>query len=230
MPTRKISFANDEVYHTCNRGVDKRDIFLDEKDYLHCIHDFYEFNDNKPALTKFYETMSPKLPRTMLVDILAFALMPNHFHLLLKQKKEGGIVAFMHKFGVGYAMYFNQKYQRAGTLFQGPFRAVHVTNNAHFIHLPFYIHANPLDLIFPEWRERNLKNPEAAFEFLKQYRWSSFPDYIGIKNFPSVTERSFLTNFIGTPKKFESATLRLLKEMDVSIVDDIALEPIEKSL
>lgn len=229
-----------QIYHIYSRGVEKRTIFLDNQDYLRATHNLYEFNDENPAVNLYYKQpilrsylsyeALPHKNRKPIVEILAYALMPNHYHFLLRQLQHNGITDFMHKVGTGYAMYFNQRYQRNGALFQGPFQAIRITKEAHFLHLPFYIHANPLDLKFPEWRERNLKDAKASFDYLKQYRWSSLLDYIGIKNFPSVTERSFLTEFIGSPKKFESTTLRLLKEMDVSAVDDIALEPIEKSL
>src|SRR3989344_795363 len=171
MPRRKITFVEKELYHICNRGVEKRDIFLDDKDYFRAIHDLYEFNDTSPALNLYYKTASlqsyetrSRKMRNPIVEILAFVLMPNHYHLLLRQTKENGIVEFMQKFGGGYAMYFNKKYERVGSLFQGPFKAIHVINNAHFLHLPFYIHANPLDLKFPEWRERKIKNPKQALE------------------------------------------------------------------
>lgn len=240
---RKIQFTGEYLYHIYNRGVEKRNVFLETQDYFRAIHDLYEFNDEQHATLLYYK--KPLLDsyeakphsinferhkRNPIVEILVFALMPNHYHFLIRQKREHGIRDFMHRFGTGYTMYFNKKYEHSGSLFEGPFKAIRIEQEAHFIHLPFYIHANPLDLKFPEWRERNLKDAKAAFDYLKQYRWSSLPDYIGIKNFPSVTERSFLTDFIGAPKKFESSTLRLLKEMDVSAVDDIALEPIKKSL
>lgn len=236
MSKRKEVFIENQIYHIYNRGVEKRTIFLDNQDYLRATHNLYEFNDENPAVNLYYKQpilrsplsyeATPHKNRKPIVEILAYALMPNHYHFLLRQLQYNGITDFMHKLGTGYAMYFNQRYQRNGSLFQGPFQAIRITKEAHFLHLPFYIHANPLDLKFPEWRERNLKDAEAAFDYLKKYRWSSLPDYIGIKNFPSVTERSFLTDFVGAPKKFESATFRLLKEMDVSAVNDIALEPI----
>src|SRR3989338_7490261 len=150
--------------------------------------------------------------------------MPNHYHLLIRQLKDGGIVKFMHKFGMGYAKFFNEKYQRVGALFQGPFKAILVERQAHFTHLPFYINANPLDLKFPTWREQKLKNPKKAMEFLENYRWSSFPDYIGKKNFPSVTQREFLTDVCGPPKAYKKATLELLQEMDLAIIQNVALE------
>lgn len=236
MASRKIKFTEDQLYHICSRGIDGRNTFLEDKDYLRAIHDLYEFNDQRPARNIYYRTDPLKsyeaTPRKIevvkerepIVETLIFVLMPNHYHLLLRQLRENGISDFMHKFGTGYTMYFNQKYNRSGTLFQRPFKAVLVEKQAHFIHLPFYIHANPLDLKFSTWRERKLKDPKKAMEFLEQYRWSSFPDYIGTKNFSSVTQRDFLTKVIGEPREYKKATLELLQEMDLAIVHDVALE------
>ena len=235
MPSRKIHFVEDEMYHICNRGVEKRNLFMDDKDYFRFIHDLYEFNDEAPATPLYYkqsslqsyETRSRRNhKRKLIVEILAFTLMPNHYHLLIRQLKDNGIVEFMQRLGVGYAMYFNQKYQRAGTLFEGRFKAVLVEREAHFIHLPFYIHANPLDLKFRGWRQREIKNYKAAMDFLENYRWSSFPDYIGRKNFPSVTQREFLLKFFGSPKSYRQTTMALLKEMDMESIQEVALEPL----
>lgn len=229
MAKRKLEFVENELYHICGRGVDGRTIFLDEKDYFRAVDDLYEFNDEHLTINTRYRTplqfraATPR-ERTPIVEILAFTLMPNHYHLLLRPLKENGIRNFMHKLGTGYASYFNQKYQRSGGLFQRPFKAVLVEKQAHFVHLPFYIHANPLDLKFPTWRERKLEDPGKAIGFLENYRWSSFPDYIGTKNFPSVTQRDFLTKVIGWPKEYKKATLELLQEMDLAIVHDVALE------
>lgn len=235
MPTRKITFVEDEIYHICNRSVEGRKIFVDAEDHYRAIHDLYEFNDEESAenvyyrmkALKSYETRSHKITQKKkkpLVEILAYVLMPNHYHLLLRQLLEGGITNFMHKFGVGFAMYFNQKYSRTGTLFQGPFRAVHVKETAHFIHLPFYIHANPLDLKFPEWRDGKIRNPPEAMKYLENYRWSSFPDYIGKHNFPSVISKSFLTDVVGGPKEYRAKTMELLKELNLTSLEEVALE------
>ena len=87
------------------------------------------------------------MPHLPIVEILAFVLMPNHFHLILQQKVDSGITKFMHKLGTGYTMYFNEKYSRVGHLFQGRFKAVLVEKDHHFLYLPHYIHLNPLDLM-----------------------------------------------------------------------------------
>ncbi|MBI2450905.1 MAG: transposase [Parcubacteria group bacterium] len=205
---RKIKFTEGKIYHIYNRGVEKRDIFLDDKDYFRFIHDLFEFNDEKPALNSYYEAKPRKIEkRKLLVEILVFTLMPNHFHLLLRQRQDNGIANFMHKLGGGYTMYFNQKYERTGSLFQGTFKAVLVEKDAQFLHIPDYIHLNPLDLKSPEWKNKEIKNYKEAMKFLENYRWSSFRDYIGKKNFPSVTQRKFLMKFFGGPIQYKKSTL-----------------------
>ena len=232
---RNIRFVNKEIYHVYNRSVEKREIFVDDQDRFRFIHDLFEFNDEAPAvnfyykrpLIQSYETKSHKIEqqkRKLLVEILAFVVMPNHFHLLLRQIKENGISNFMHKLGTGYTMYFNQKYERAGSLFQGTYKAILVNQEAHFIHLPYYIHFNPLDLKFPEWRDREIKNYKQAMKFLENYRWSSFLDYIGKKNFPSVTQREFLNEFFEGPENYKKDAMKWLKEMDLEEIEDFTLE------
>ena len=232
---QKPQFVENQIYHIYNRGVEKRDIFLDDKDYLRFIHDLFEFNDRDPAFNVAYyfnskskEVKSQYLekerkPRKLLVEILLFTLMPNHFHLLLKQKQENGIVKFMQKLGTGYTNYFNKKYDRVGGLSQGRFKAVLINEEAHFIHIPFYFHTNPIDLIYGsstsiDWR--------GQIEFLENYRWSSFLDYIGKKNFPSVTSRKFLLEFWGGEKEYRKETEKWLRERDENIdkIKEITLE------
>ena len=232
---RNIRFVNKEIYHVYNRSVEKREIFVDDQDRFRFIHDLFEFNDEAPAvnfyykrpLIQSYEAKPRKIEqqkRKLLVEILAFVVMPNHFHLLLRQIKENGISNFMHKLGTGYTMYFNQKYERAGSLFQGTYKAILVNQEAHFIHLPYYIHLNPLDLKFPEWRDREIKNYKQAMKFLENYRWSSFLDYIGKKNFPSVTQREFLNEFFEGPENYKKDAMKWLKEMDLEEIEDFTLE------
>lgn len=222
-----------EIYHIYNRGVEKRAIFMSDDDRFRFIHDLFEFNDENPALNLAYhvkqskEVGLPKIerePRELLVNLMAFCMMPNHFHLIAEQKTENGITEFMRKIGTGYTNYFNQKYKRVGPLFQGKYKMIRLANEAHFIHLPYYIHFNPLDLIAPEWRGRELKNYKKALGFLETYRWSSHLDYCGKKNFPSVTQREFLLKFFEGPKQYQTNANDWLKELDLEEIKDIALE------
>jgi len=228
-----------EIYHIYNRGVEKRIIFQEDSDKIRFIHDLFEFNDEEPAQNIFYKLPNLRSPnqfyevkprkierrkRKLIVKILAFCLMPNHYHLLLQQAADGGISQFMRKLNTGYTMYFNKKYERVGSLFQGTYKFTRITQESHFIHIPYYIHLNPLDIVMPQWREKEIKNYKKAVKFLEKYRWSSYLDYIGKKNFPSVTQREFLSEFFDSPEDYKKDTIKWLKEMDLEQIKHLTLE------
>ena len=224
---RKFKFENTSIYHLYNRGVEKRTIFLNDEDYYRFIHNLYEFNNEAPAenvyYRKLYEVGPHKINKAQLVKIHAFCLMPNHFHLLLRQTKDNGIQTFMKKIGTGYAMYFNQKYQRVGGLFQGRFKAVRVERNEHLSYLHYYIHLNPLGLIASEWKKNEIKDINKVIEFLESYRWSSYLDYIGKKNFPSVINKEFLLELIESPEKYKKNIIEWLKEKNLTDITSSVL-------
>lgn len=232
----KRNFIAGNIYHVINRGVDKRPIVMDDEDRFRFIHDLFEFNDTKPINNGTYLFhQNPKViarpyieverkPREFLVEILAFCLMPNHYHLLLRPRFDGAVSVFMKRLNMGFSRYFNEKYERAGALFQGRFKGIQIVEEAHFVHLPYYIHFNPLDLKTPEWRKRELKNPATAIRFLEEYRWSSHLDYLGKKNFPSVTQREFLLDFFGGTKGYEDRVKSWLENLDLDGLKQISLE------
>jgi len=233
MSIRKTALVPNEIYHIYNRGVDKRDIFLDDEDRFRFIHDLYEFNDSNQAINlavhlgnnnKKVGFLKFNKPRELLVEILAFCMMGNHFHLLLRQITEKGTTEFMRKIGTGYTNYFNQKYERNGVLFQGKFKSVHIKNKSHFMYMPIYIHFNPLDFKFPEWREGKIKDYEKAIEFLDSYRWSSYMDYTGHKNFPSLIKKDFLLKRLGNEDKCKKEMINWLKNFNDSIISGVTLE------
>ena len=150
--------------------------------------------------------------------------MPNHYHLLLSPTVENGIALFMKKINGGYVKYFNDKYKRRGTLFEGKYKRILTKDESHFIHLPYYIHFNPLDFKFSAWRKRELKSYRAALKFLENYRWSSHLDYLGKKNFPSVTQRDFLMEFFGGPKEYKNTIGQWLKNIELEDIKEAALE------
>ncbi|MBI2056226.1 MAG: transposase [Candidatus Sungbacteria bacterium] len=228
---KHVSFADDHIYHIYNRGVEKRDIFLSEKDYLRFILNLYEFNSKAPALNLGYQfNRTPievrlQYPRKeVLVEILAFCLMPNHYHLMVRQVIDQGITLFMRKLGTGYTNYFNTNYNRVGPLFQGKFKAILLEDEAHFIHLPHYIHLNPLDLTMPEWRNHNVTDFDKATMLLKNYRWSSLLDYIGIQNFPTVIARDFLQDYVGSSIDFLNDMKSWVQNIDFAILEGKTLE------
>ena len=216
------------LYHVLSRGVDKRKIFLNEQNYFRFIHNLFEFNNSEWVSTsgqrKFNQCadiasrhigQESRKPRKLLVDIHAFCLMPNHYHLLLSPRVKDGIPRFMKKINMGYAKYFNIKNDRKGALFESRYKSILIENENHFMYLPHYIHLNPLDLHMPEWREHKLRNVAGAMNFLENYRWSSFPDYIGQKNFPSVTNRTFLLGVFGGVNKYKARAEEFLKELNL---------------
>jgi len=108
-------------------------------------------------------------------------MMPNHFHLLLLEKQEGGISAFMQKLLTSFSMYMNKKYDRTGPLMCRPFRAKHVDSDGYFRWLISYIHMNPVDQVEPDWKEVGISDMSKVSKFLKEYKYSSYRDYFGTK-------------------------------------------------
>jgi putative transposase len=137
-----------EIYHVYNRGNDKRKVFLDKKDHERFVALLYLSNGTTSVHISNHQgsTLMELLELEKgepLVDIAAYCLMPNHFHLLLHQKVDGGISKFMQKLTTGYTMYFNTKYKRSGTLFQGKFKSRHAGEDRYLKYLLSYIHLNP---------------------------------------------------------------------------------------
>ncbi len=217
MARKTIVLSTDNIYHVINRGVEKRDIFMCNNDYYRFIHDLYEFNDEDVVAQDFRAILSGTVPdkiapgstseykkrkkvepkkRKLLVDILAFCLMPNHFHLLLRQRKDGGISLFMRKLG-GYVVYFNKKYERVGSLFQNRYKAIDIQTDQQLVTIFSYIHTNPVELREVLWKTSGLRNFKEAKRKLSAWKWSSYPDYIGKKNFPSVTNRKLFLELFG---------------------------------
>src|SRR3990167_9691507 len=167
-----------ELFHVLNRGVEKRNIFLDDKDRFRFVHGLLLFNTTRPANNTTYliennDIVSRYADRV--VDIHGWCLMKNHYHLLLSERVEGGISIFLRKLNVGYANYFNERYKRSGTLFQGRTKKKHIDSDAYFLHILNYIHFNPLDYLRSarRWREREIISEKSALEYLRKYRWSS---------------------------------------------------------
>lgn len=223
---RKQKLATDNIYHVYNRGVEKRHIFVDQHDYLRFINNLAIFNDTRPVLNAKYrvkeiETLDSRKP---FVDVLAFCLMPNHYHLLLQQKNDEGISKFMNKIGVGYANYFNLKYKRVGSLFQGTFKAVLIEKESQFLYIPYYIHLNPLDLIVKDWRENGIGKLKPAINFLDSYKWSSHRDYSGKSKFTGVLNMHPLNEFFVNPENYKEDFKNFIKDCNFSDMTDLLLD------
>lgn len=202
-----------DFFHLMGRGVDKRDIVLDDSDRLRFIHDLYAFNDSNPVENYGIPARREERPkRSLLVHIHAFCLMANHYHLLVSEAVENGVSLFMKKLNMGYTKYFNERYERSGALWQGKYRKVPIVRDAHFLYVPFYIHLNPLDFVMPEWREGGVQNVQKALKHLSEYRWSSHLDYLGVKNFPSITRRGELRDLLGTQAVYEKTIAEIISD------------------
>ena len=189
MGYRKEQFANGEIYHIVIRGIDDNVISKDTDDYYRGIFSIYEFNTTKAVVIRDRRrarsrakriliklNKDPRLAadsRDKLVEVLAFCIMPNHLHLLVRQLKNKGISKFMAKLGTGYGGYFNKKYQRKGHVIQNRFKAIQVKSDEQLKIVWAYIHANPVSLIEPKWKEKGISSLSNVMKFLENYKSSS---------------------------------------------------------
>lgn len=167
-------------YHIYNRGVEKRDIFIDEFDYKMFLS----------YLKNYLSAPYPKQVRPVRasdiheqIKLICFCLMPNHFHLLVKQSSQFGIVSFMRRLSNAYTKYFNERYERVGHLFQGKYKATLIQEDPYLLHLSRYIHLNSVELL-DEYRSD-----------LKLYPYSSYGDYLGMRNTQWVHPEEILSFF-----------------------------------
>lgn len=176
-----------DIVHVLNRGVEKRLIFESVADHRRFVFNLYKLNNKAGAIRSRATDFSEDLPeQDKLVEILKWSLLPNHYHLLLYESVDGGVVEFTKRLGNAYTKYFNIKNNRSGYLFQNAAKIIPAETNAHFLYLPLYIDLNPLDLAFPNWRDKGISNQKKAMNFLESYKWSSFQDYKGTNNFPLI--------------------------------------------
>lgn len=241
MPYRKEEFANEEIYHLVIRSIDDNLLFRDVNDYYRGIFSIYEFDTTKPVvirerrrarlqIKKMLKEIAnsaapPNDTRDKLVEVLAFCLMPNHIHLLVRQLKNDGVIKFMSKIGTGYGGYFNRKYTRKGYVFQDRFNAIHIKTDNQLKVVLIYIHTNPISLIEPGWKMGRTKNLKNTIEFLNNYKWSSHRDYLGVNNFPSVTEREFLLEIMGGVGGYRNAIADWIKhKREIKGFDNLAIE------
>lgn len=169
-------FIENGYYHLYNRGVEKRNIFIDEQDYAIFLKYLKEYLD--PSLGSDPKSLANE------VDLLAFCLMPNHFHLQVRQKTKDGITKLMRAICTKYVMYFNRKYDRVGPLFQGKYKAAMILEDTYLLHLSRYIHLNPY---YPG------SDP-------KTYNYSSYSYYLGLRKTGWVKPAEILSFFKSAQK------------------------------
>ncbi|MDO8471195.1 MAG: transposase [bacterium] len=173
---RIIKIAPGEYYHIFNRAVNKQTIFHDTKDYFRFLFLILYFQSPiifqqlgrlvKDFVLSRALDIQDEVAKKRTIELVAFCIMPNHFHLIVKELEEGGIATYMQRALTAYSKYYNTKYEKSGHVFQGPYGAVHVGNNRQLLHLSAYIHRNPREI--SKW-----------FNKEDQYEWSSYQDYIG---------------------------------------------------
>lgn len=213
-----------DIFHILNRGVEKRKIFYENNDYFRFANNLYDFNNTNCAPSypqrcrirrdgqKVGHRMSDLGNKKEIVDLLCWALLSNHSHNLVQEKIDRGASVFSKKIFGGYTKYINEKHERSGVLFQGRSKIIRVERDPHFFYLPFYIMANPIDLIEPEWKVRGIKNIKKIINFLENYRWSSFLDIIGKENFPLLVNKDLFYKIFDTDeKKFKEDFVEWLK-------------------
>lgn len=210
-------FVNGEFYHVYNRGVDKRKIFLDDQDFKRFLQSIKCFNSVKPigSLYAFsFHSHQLSRPTAKLIEIVAYCLNQNHFHLILRQLHDGGISEFMKRVNGGYAWYFNNRYRRNGALFQGKFKFKHVDNNNYLLHLSAYVNLND--------RVHRLSRPTAK---------SSWEEYIGKSLHVLCVSDIVLSQFADKKeyRRFAESSLEdilerktLRRELETFLLEDIA--------
>lgn len=214
-------FVENGFYHVYNRGVEKRDIFMDEQDYLvflsflksylsppsdHFLHPVSQVTGSDPVRLRVLGSYFKS------VKLLAYCLMPNHFHLLLQQVPKNGMTEFMRALSTSYVMYFNKKYERVGTLFQGIYKAAIVDTDTYLLHLTRYIHLNPFEMT----GEMTGSDPVKT----SGYPYSSYAYYLGLKHAQWVKPSLVLSFFRSARREHFSDYLSYQ-----DFVEDYAEEP-----
>lgn len=236
---RKIKFITGNFYHIFNRGVEKRDIFVNDADRWRFVQGMFLFNDEEISSNILWKLENEKgglnfrtlreyigqnSDRKPLVKIITDCLMPNHYHFLVKQIQENGISRFMQKFGVGYTNYFNEKYKRVGSLFQGPFKAVPIGDDLHLRYLLIYINIiNPGQLAEPNLKEIGINNIDEIMTAADNYMWSAHPEYMG-KRQSIIIEKDILEKFFPTAGKYKKFAKDVLLGQKIDVIKDIILE------
>lgn len=199
MPRRLTPLVNGEVYHVFNRGVNKQPIFNSKRDYSRAIEVLkYYMIPNLPIRYSRFIRLSLEERNILLkkvdkkeklVDLISYCFMPNHFHFLFKQNIENGISKLMRNFQISYTRFINTKYDRIGPLLQGQFQAVHIEDDNQLFHVSRYIHLNP-------YTSYILKDTSE----LTFYPWSSFPEYLGLRDIEICSKLLILFNFADIEK------------------------------
>jgi len=215
---RKEPFFVGDLVHVYNRGNRKQEIVRDEQDRKRFLQMLFYFNDeySDPNLwnnlwkSDFHNSGEGLLKRLdhwperdPLVEIIAFTLMDNHYHLVLKEIKEGGVTKFMRKLGTGMTNRFNTRYKEVGRLFQGAYKARRIDKDGYLQYLTVYIHIKNVFELFPGGFENALNNFDEAFEFAIQHPYSSLGGYFSDDHISaSIIEKEMMEDIIKNEEEF----------------------------
>lgn len=198
MPYRNINLSTGEYYHLYNRGNNKQIIFHNDSDRHYFQKLLLSLNTEKKTALRDVKVIDIE-EKEKIVSVGAYCLMPNHFHILVRQEKDNGSSLFMKKVLTAYVMYFNKKYSRTGSLFEGRFKSKHATTDTYLKYLFAYIHLNPIKINPERWsKDSDYKNVD-NLKFVCNYDFSSLQDYLG-----RTREENFILAKESFPKYFKS--------------------------
>ncbi len=212
MSERTIIFDIDNFYHIYNRGNSKQIIFNSKEDetrftellYLCNTHLHINIRDLRRENENIYETELDQ----PIVNIVAYCLMPNHFHILLSPITEDGIQFFMQKVSTAYVMYYNKKYERTGSLFEGRLKTTHAHSDDYLLYLFSYIHLNPIKIIDPSWRDKGIKDIKKSLNFLQNYKSSSYLDWEGkVRKENKILYKDAFSQYLNSEKELSKELL-----------------------
>lgn len=227
---RKEKFGVGNIVHVYNRGNRKQEIVRDDLDRWRFLQALFYLNNDistqnpfrtledllKPGFNRLFSDMiwPEKLgERKPLVKILAYVLKDNHFHLILEEIQENGITRFMHKLGVSLTNRFNTRYEEVGRLFQGPYKTKVVKDDNYLTYLNIYVQLKNVFEIYPGGFEEALKNFDKAFEFAKNYPYSSLTSYFNKNNFKIIEPDNLLEGLIENEKEFKDFAKHCLSKL-----------------
>ena len=214
---RKEPFAKDNYVHVYNRGNRKQAIVHDNKDRDRFLHSLFYFNTEQTPVNPLRELHELRFnlnkfewpknwrPREPIVSIIAFVLMENHFHLLLKEIKEGGISKFMQRLGTGMSMHYNIKYQESGSLFQGSYKARCADEDLYLKYLSVYVQIKNIFELYPGGFEKAAKEFDKAYDWAINYPYCSLGDFMGVSNRGIIHKEIFTELFPSMDKYKEFA-------------------------
>lgn len=222
MPGRSSPLVTDEIYHVYNRGINRQPTFLNKRDYERGIQtiSYYRLANLPLSLSKFLRLDQTKKNYIReiikkckeLEEILAYCLMPNHFHFLLKQKKDNGIRKFMSNFQNSYTRFFNTKGQRDGSLFLNQFKTVRVETDEQLLHLSRYIHLNPYTNYVVK-----------SYTDLLTYPWSSITEYLDNKS--GFVNRSLIEGFFKNSEEHKKFIIDQADyQQELKLIEHLTLE------